>query len=64
MEESNTETNKKSTTLRPDENIIEYFKELSSETGISYQALINLYLKRCTEKKMTVDFILTTHQDD
>lgn len=27
--------------------IIEYFKEMSEETGIPYQSLINLYLRDC-----------------
>ena len=31
--------------------IIDYFKQLSSETGIPYQNLINLYLRECVVQK-------------
>ena len=50
---------KKQITIRLDNNTIEYFKELSRETGFSYQTLINLYLKDCAEnrKKLRVQWI-------
>ncbi len=38
---------KKQVTLRIGVDIIEYFKGLSSKTGILYQSLINLYLRDC-----------------
>jgi predicted DNA binding CopG/RHH family protein len=38
---------KKQITIRIDSETIEYFKALSSETGIPYQNLINLYLRNC-----------------
>lgn len=38
---------KKQVTLRIGVDIIEYFKGLSSRTGIPYQSLINLYLRDC-----------------
>lgn len=38
---------KKRVTIRLDEGTIEYFKDLSDETGIPYQTLINLYLRNC-----------------
>jgi predicted DNA binding CopG/RHH family protein len=38
---------KRQITLRLDPEVIEYFKELSSEKGIPYQSLINLYLQDC-----------------
>ena len=38
---------KKRVTIRLDEPTIEYFRELSEETGIPYQTLINLYLRDC-----------------
>lgn len=38
---------KKQITIKLDEQTIEYFKALSEETGISYQNLINLYLRDC-----------------
>jgi uncharacterized protein (DUF4415 family) len=50
---------KKQITIRLDSHIIEYFKELARETGFSYQALINLYLKDCAEnnKRLKVEWI-------
>ncbi|GMU73713.1 MAG: BrnA antitoxin family protein [Burkholderiales bacterium] len=38
---------KKPVTIRLDQHSITYFKEMSEETGIPYQSLINLYLKEC-----------------
>ena len=38
---------KRSVTIRMGDDVVEYFKELSEETGIPYQSLINLYLKDC-----------------
>ncbi|MFH0727043.1 MAG: antitoxin [Pseudomonadota bacterium] len=35
----------KRVTLRLNVDVIDYFKTLSDETGISYQQLINLYLR-------------------
>jgi len=44
---------KKQITIRIGVDVLEYFKELSEETGIPYQNLINLYLRDCviSEKK-------------
>jgi predicted DNA binding CopG/RHH family protein len=38
---------KKQITIRLESDVIHYFKALSSETGIPYQNLINLYLREC-----------------
>ena len=38
---------KRAVTLRLDTTSIDYFKQLSTETGIPYQNLINLYLRDC-----------------
>ena len=38
---------KQSVTIRLDAAAIRYFKELSGESGIPYQTLINLYLRDC-----------------
>jgi len=38
---------KKEVTLKLDEHTVEYFEALSTETGIPYRALINLYLREC-----------------
>ena len=50
---------KKQITIRLDSPTIDYFKELARETGFSYQALINLYLRDCAEnhKKLKVEWI-------
>ncbi len=47
---------KKQITIRLEKEVIEYFKNLSKETGIPYQNLINLYLRDCavTNKKPTI----------
>lgn len=38
---------KKQITIRIGIDVLEYFKELSADTGIPYQNLINLYLRDC-----------------
>ena len=40
---------KKPVTIRLDDEVISYFKNLANEKGIPYQSLINLYLKDCVE---------------
>ena len=44
---------KKQITIRIEPETIEYFKKLAAESGISYQNLINMYLRECvrTQKK-------------
>ena len=42
---------KKQITIRLGVDVIEYFKDLSQETGIPYQKLINLYLRDCANSK-------------
>jgi uncharacterized protein (DUF4415 family) len=45
-------------TIRLDKETVEYFKELAKRTGMSYQNLMNLYLRECveTKKQPTVRF--------
>lgn len=38
---------KKQITINVDSSIIDFFKNLSDDTGILYQTLINLYLRYC-----------------
>ena len=38
---------KRQVTIRMSDDVVEYFKQLSEETGIPYQSLINLYLRDC-----------------
>ena len=40
---------KKAVTIRLESDVIAYFKALSTETGIPYQNLINLYLRDCAQ---------------
>jgi uncharacterized protein (DUF4415 family) len=42
---------KKQVTLRLGIDVIDYFKKLAEETGVSYQNLINLYLQDCAHSK-------------
>ena len=47
---------KKQITINVSEMVLEYFKEMSKETGIPYQALINLYLIDCVFNKRKISF--------
>lgn len=47
---------KKQITIRLDEDAISYFKILSQKTGITYQNLINLYLKDCATSHRKLSF--------
>jgi uncharacterized protein (DUF4415 family) len=42
---------KKQVTLPLGIDVIEYFENMAKEQGISYQELINLYLKDCVENQ-------------
>ena len=46
---------KESVTLDLDSNAVEYFKNLSKETGIPYQSIINLYLRDCAKQQRKLD---------
>jgi uncharacterized protein (DUF4415 family) len=50
---------KKQVTLRLGIDVIEYFKKLAEETGVSYQNLINLYLQDCahSQKKLRLKWV-------
>lgn len=47
---------KKQITIRLDEECIAYFKLMSKKTGITYQNLINLYLRDCATSKRKLSF--------
>lgn len=47
---------KRQITLRVDSASVEYFKRMAEETGISYQNLINLYLRDCVGRKNKIRF--------
>jgi uncharacterized protein (DUF4415 family) len=46
---------KKPVTIRLGEDVIGYFKEMSEESGIPYQSLINLYLRDCALQHRKID---------
>ena len=48
--------NKQQITIRIDRQTIDYFKDLSFETKVPYQTLMNLYLADCAKKKRTLEF--------
>ena len=43
--------NKTNITIRLDEDVLDYFKELSQKLDIPYQTLINSFLKDCAKNK-------------
>jgi len=46
---------KKPVSIRLGEDVIEYFKSMSDETGVPYQSLINLYLRDCVNNHREID---------
>ena len=48
---------KQQVTININTTTIEYFKEMSSQTGVPYQVLINLYLDECVKEKKTIQFV-------
>ena len=49
---------KKQITIRIDEDSIKYFRKISTDVGIPYQNLINMYLRDCTHsnKKLSLNW--------
>lgn len=48
---------RKQITIRVDEDTIDYFKQEAIYTGISYQNLINLYLRECAQKSKHLNMV-------
>ena len=48
---------KQQITIRLDVDTIRYFKDLSVETGMPYQTLINSYLTDCAKRKLTPQMV-------
>jgi len=44
---------KKPVTIRLDQDLIAYFKNLGHPIGIPYQRLVNLYLRECAQSRRT-----------
>ena len=49
--------NKQQVTINLNTTTIAYFKEISSESGVPYQVLINLYLDQCVKDKKKLQFV-------
>ena len=49
---------KKPVTLRLSDDVLNYFKAMANESGVSYQSLINLYLRDCVtqQRKMNISW--------
>ena len=47
---------KRQITIKLNEEVLSYFKEMSEKTGIPYQNLINPYLQDCVNNKRTIKF--------
>jgi predicted DNA binding CopG/RHH family protein len=43
---------KKQISIRIENETIDYFKQLATQTGIPYQNLMNMFLRECAEKNM------------
>ena len=54
---------KRQVTIRLDEDTIAYFKDLSGDTGIRYQTLINLYLRECATSRKKLSFSWRTRPE-
>ncbi len=50
---------KKQITIRVDSDTIDYFKNQAKQTGITYQNLINLYLRDCVDNRRQPKFSWT-----
>jgi uncharacterized protein (DUF4415 family) len=50
---------KQPVTMRLDRDTVSYFKEMSENSGIPYQSLINLYLRDCAINKRKLNLTWT-----
>lgn len=50
-------TAKQQVTMNLNTSTVAYFKEISSESGVPYQVLINLYLDQCVKDKKKLQFV-------
>lgn len=48
---------KQQVTMNLNTETVEYFKNMSAESGIPYQTLINLYLDECVAEKKQIRFV-------
>ena len=48
---------KQQVTMNMNTTTVNYFKNMSAESGIPYQTLINLYLDECVSEKKRLQFV-------
>ena len=48
---------KKPVTMRLSEDVVNYFKDMASDTGVPYQSLINLYLRDCIAQHRQIQIV-------
>ncbi len=48
---------KQQVTMNMNTSMVEYFREMSSESGVPYQVLINMYLDECVKQKKKLQFV-------
>ena len=48
---------KKPISIRIDEDIIDYFKKIADDVGVSYQVLMNLYLRQVKNEELMPRFV-------
>ena len=50
-------SDKQQITMNMNTSTVVYFKNLSAQTNIPYQTLINLFLDECVKEKKTIHFV-------
>ncbi|MDP2853780.1 MAG: BrnA antitoxin family protein [Smithellaceae bacterium] len=50
-------TLKKPISIRIDEDVIAYFKKIADDVGVSYQVLMNLYLRQVKNEELMPRFV-------
>jgi len=48
---------KKPISIRIDEDVIDYFKKVAGDVGVSYQVLMNLYLRQVKSEELMPRFV-------
>ena len=48
---------KKPISIRSDEDVIEYFKQMADDVGVAYQGLMNLYLRQVKVQHLKPQFV-------
>jgi len=48
---------KQQITIKLDNNVVVYFKNMSDDTGVPYQTLINMYLADCVKEGKKLQFV-------